>query len=67
MLITMKEALDRKLFGEGNYHKEFLGMLGNYLAIATGDLSLYFTDERWLSMHGSLTKEEMEIPLIVFE
>ena len=42
-------------------------MLGNYLAIATGDMSIYFTDERWLSMHGSLTKEEMEIPLIVFE
>ena len=67
ILITIKEALKRQLFGDKEYHKEFLGMLGNYLAIATGDMSIYFTDERWLSMHGSLTKEEMEIPLIVFE
>lgn len=67
MLITMKEALERKLFGDKEYHKEIPGMLGNYLAIATGDWTLYFTDERWLSMHGSLTEEEMLIPLIVFD
>ncbi|MCR4649437.1 MAG: alkaline phosphatase family protein [Lachnospiraceae bacterium] len=67
MLITMKEALDRELFGDKKYHKEFPGMLGNYLAIATDDLSIYFTDEIWQSMHGSLTKEEMQIPLIVFD
>lgn len=65
MLITIKEALNRKLFGDKEYHKEFLGMLGNYLAIATDDVSIYFTDEIWNSMHGSLTEEEMKIPLIV--
>ena len=67
MLITKEEALRRELFGDGKYHKEFLGMLGNYIAIATGDTSIYFTDERWAAMHGSLTEDEMYIPLIVFK
>ena len=42
-------------------------MLGNYLAIATDNLSIFFTDERNMSMHGSLTEDEMLIPFIVFE
>ena len=67
LLITKEEALRRELFGDGKYHKEFLGMLGNYIAIATGDTSIYFTDERWAAMHGSLTEDEMYIPLIVFK
>ncbi len=66
-LMPMEEAIERNLFGTGAHHKEFRGMLGNYLAIATGDLSIYFNDERWVSMHGSLTEDEMLIPLIVFD
>ena len=66
-LMPMDEAIERNLFGTGARHKEFRGMLGNYIAIATGDLSIYFNDERWVSMHGSLTEDEMLIPLIVFD
>jgi len=42
-------------------------MLGDYLAIATDNLSIFYTDERWVSMHGSVTEDEMLIPLIVFD
>ena len=65
-LITPEEAIERKLFGTGKHNVLFRPMLGDYLAIATGDLSIYFNAERWLSMHGSLTEDEMTIPLIVF-
>ena len=55
------------LWGTGIPHKEFRSMLGNYIAIATGNLSIFNDEEVWLSMHGSLTPEEMLIPLIVLE
>jgi len=42
-------------------------MLGNYIAIAKGDLSIMTVDEEFKSMHGSLTEDEMLIPLIVFD
>lgn len=67
ILMPMEEVLDRNLFGTGAHHKNFRGMLGDYLAIATGNLSIYFDEKLWLSMHGSVTEDEMEIPFIVFE
>ena len=67
ILLKMEEALDMKLFGTGAWHPEFRAMLGSHIAIAAGDLSIYFTDENWVSMHGSLTPDEMEIPLIVYQ
>jgi len=66
-LMPMEEAIEKNFFGTKPHNKEFRGMLGNYLAIATDNLTIYFNDERWVSMHGSLTEEEMLIPLIVFE
>lgn len=67
LLMPMEEAIEKNLFGTGKHHKNFRGMLGNYLAIATDNLSIYYTEERWVSMHGSITEEEMMIPLIVFD
>lgn len=67
LLLPMDEAIKRKLFGTGNPHENFRGMLGDYLAIATGNLSIYYNEECWVSMHGSVTEEEMLIPLIVLE
>ena len=67
LLMPMEEAIEKNLFGTKPHNKEFRGMLGNYLAIATDDLTIYFNEERWVSMHGSLTEEEMLIPLIVFD
>lgn len=67
LLLSMEDAIEKNLFGTGAHHENFRGMLGDYLAIATGNLSIFYTDERWVSMHGSLTEDEMLIPLIVFE
>lgn len=67
LLMPMEEVIARNLFGTGKHHKNFRSMLGDYLAIATDNLSIYFDDESWLTMHGSLTEDEMLIPFIVFE
>lgn len=71
ILMKMEEVLERKLFGTGDVHKEFQSMLGNYLAIATGNLSILCTDldakKNFKSLHGSITEDEMMIPLIVFD
>ena len=66
LLMPMEEVIAHQLMGTGTPHAQFRGMLGDYLAIATGDLSIFYTREnRWLSNHGSLTEDEMLIPLIV--
>lgn len=67
ILMTVEEALDQKLFGTGAHHKNMRGMLGDYIAVATDELSIFFDDDVLKSMHGSLTEEEMLIPFIVFE
>ena len=68
MLMPMERALEMRLFGTGRPHECFRSMLGNYIAIATGDLSIFpYREQFFLSMHGSLTEDEMLIPLFVFE
>lgn len=71
LLMPMEEAIERNLFGTGKHHENFRGMLGDYLAIGTGDLSIYFAEgemyPRWVAMHGSVTEDEMLIPLIIFD
>ena len=67
-LLTKEEVKKQKLFGPGTEHPQFDGMLGDYLAVATGDLSVFNTQEekeKFVGVHAGLTKEEMEIPFIV--
>lgn len=66
LLMPMEEVLAKKLMGTGEWHEQFRSMLGNYLAIATGDLSILFIEEEFKAMHGSITEDEMRIPLIIF-
>lgn len=67
LLMPMEEVISRQLFGTKAPHEQFRSMLGDYLAIAISDLTIFYTDERLVSMHGGLTEDEMIIPLIVFE
>ena len=65
-LLTKKEVLDRRLFGTGKEHEKFRDMLGDYIAIATDDLSIMFAEEKpWKAMHGGLSENEVKVPLIV--
>ncbi len=70
LLWTKEEVLDHNLFGTGKEHSNFRKMLGDYLAIATGDLSIYSTREEadfFVGAHAGLTEDEMMIPLIIVE
>ncbi|MDY3072864.1 MAG: alkaline phosphatase family protein [Eubacteriales bacterium] len=66
LLLPMAEAIDAKLMGTGREHPLFRAMLGDFLAVAADDLSIFFAEEKCVSMHGSLTEDEMLIPLLVF-
>lgn len=70
-LLWTKEKVTRsKIFGEGKEHPNFQGMLGDYLAIAVDDLSIYSTKEEsefFVGVHAGLTEDEMIIPLIIIE
>ena len=69
-LFTKAEVLENKLFGRGTEHPAFHDMLGDYLAVATGDLCIYNTREEadfFIGAHAGLTEDEMTIPLILVE
>jgi len=70
LLLPKEKVLEMKLFGYGTEHKDFRNMLGDYLAVATDDLSIFNTKEKkekFVSSHGGLTEDEMIIPLIIVE
>ena len=69
-LLPKSEVLERKLFGPGTEHPLFRDMIGDYLAVSISDVSLFNTHVEAVLMpggHAGLTKEELEIPLIVIE
>ncbi len=68
VLMPVEEVIRRQLMGTGTPHPLFRSMLGDYLAIAIGDLTVfYYGSNYFVSNHGSLTEDEMLIPLIVFD
>ncbi len=69
-LVPKDEVIERKLFGLGTEHPKFRDKLGDFLAIAVSDTSLFNTHVEAKLMpggHARLTKEQLEIPLIAIE
>ena len=70
LLWTKPKVLDTHLFGMGKEHTCFRDMLGDYLAIAIDDLTIFNTREEaehFIGVHAGMTEDEMTIPLIVIE
>ena len=67
ILLTREEALARGIFGRGAPHPKALDFLGDYLALATGDIRLAHADssQAFRAMHAGLRAAEMEVPLIL--
>ncbi len=68
ILLSKQEVLEREVFGTGKDHPSFQSMLGDYLAIATGDVSIFNTVRDagyFIGVHAGLTQDEMTIPLII--
>ena len=73
LLLTKEEILNKKLLGNGEKHKKIDDFIGNYLALSISDsiirLQTFLADGKPVkkSTHCGLTKEEMEVPVIVIK
>lgn len=70
MLLSRQEVLEKKLFGTGNIHPRLEEFLGDYLAIATNNVTLFHNRahaESFIGVHAGITEDEMLVPLIVVE
>lgn len=71
LLYTKKEFLENNMLGYGDKHPKIDDFIGDYIALAIGSsiikLGTYFGKEKTnkKSTHCGLTKEEMEVPLII--
>lgn len=65
MLMSKAEVIKRQLFGKGVPHPRLNEMLGDFIAVAVGDLSIYnMGSKNFVGAHAGLTENEMIIPLI---
>ena len=70
LLLTREEALREKVFGPGKDRAGLAEMIGDYVALAVSDTSVFNTHLEAQEMpggHAGLTREEITIPLIVIE
>lgn len=73
LLLSKEKVLDKHLLGYGDKHRKIDDFIGNYLAISISNsiirLQTYLADGKPVkrSTHCGLTKEEMEVPLIIIE
>ena len=73
LLLSKEEFLDKHFLGYGNKHKKIDDFVGNYIALSISDASIKIEtnlapgEKDKKSTHCGLTKEEMEVPLIVIE
>lgn len=73
LLLTSKEFLDKHFLGFGKKHSKIDDFIGNYIALSTSSsiirLETFLAEGKPIkkSTHCGLTKEEMEVPVIVIE
>ena len=73
MLLKKEEVLDKHLLGFGEKHKKVDDFIGDYMAISISDaiirIQTYLAEGKPVkkSTHCGLTKEELEVPLIIIE
>lgn len=69
VLMTRQEVLESRIFGTGKDHACFRDMLGDHLAVAVSDTTIFNTreeQEKFIGVHAGLTKDELTIPLIIY-
>ncbi len=70
VLLTREEVMEEKLFGTGKDHPKLREMIGDYVALAVSDTSVFNTHYEAQVMpggHAGMTAEESRIPLIIIE
>ena len=69
ILLTKEEVFDKNIFGSGTPHQRAYDFIGDFLAVATGEKSLFIKREElnFIGVHAGLTEDEMIVPLIAIE
>ena len=70
LLLTREEVMRKKVFGPGKDRDGLTEMIGDYVALAVSDISIFNTHIEAQEMpggHAGLTREEITIPLIAVE
>lgn len=70
VLLAKDEVFSERLFGTGTDRDGLEEMIGDYVALAISDKSIFITHigaQEMLGAHAGLTEEEIRIPLIVIE
>ncbi len=68
-LMTKEEVFAENLLGFGKPHPRTYDFVGDFLAVATGNKSLFTEREehKFVGVHAGLTEEEMTVPFIAIE
>lgn len=68
-LMTKEEVFAENLLGFGKPHPRTYDFVGDYLAVATGNKSLFTEREEheFIGVHAGLTEDEMTVPFIAIE
>lgn len=69
-LMTHSEVIESRLFGDGAPHPHTERFIGDYLALATGNVSIEVrgrSDRMMKAHHAGTTKDEMLVPFIAIE
>lgn len=70
ILLTHKQVLDLKLFGDRPNHPRFEEFIGDFVAIAKANSVLVYQEEpkrQMLGQHAGMCEDEMMIPVIVYQ
>ena len=70
VLLTRDEVISGGLFGPGKDHRDLAGMIGDYVAVAVSDTSIFNTHieaQETPGGHAGATGEEISVPLIVID
>ena len=69
ILLTKEEVFDKNIFGSGTPHPRAYDFIGDFLAVATGEKSLFIKREElnFIGVHAGLTEDEMIVPFIAIE
>ena len=70
ILFSKQEVIEKGLFGQGQPHPRFEGFIGDYVAVAITNKSVFVNENEYKAMkgvHAGLTEQEMTVPLIIIE
>ena len=70
MLLSQRQVITSKLFGFGDNHPRLSELIGDYLAIATGDAYFSYNpnvekENKYIGVEAGIHKDELFVPVIV--